>query len=69
MHDRAADVWPYRTMSPEEYAARHGDALGCIGLEEWTHKPEVYDWLAKVAAICADPERLAECRRNREAGG
>jgi hypothetical protein len=61
-HDRAADAWPYRTMPPERYAALYAHRLGHLGLEEWTHRPEVYDWLVAVDAICRDPERLAQCR-------
>jgi hypothetical protein len=62
-YDRAADAWPYLTMSPERFAALSAHRLGHLGLEEWTHRPEVYDWLVEVDAICRDPERLAECRR------
>lgn len=61
-YDRAADAWPYRTMSPERYAALHAHRLGHLGLEEWTHRPEVYEWLLAVDSICRDAERLAECR-------
>ena len=61
-HDRAADVWPYRTMTPERFAALNADRLGHLGLEEWTHRPEVYEWLSSVDAICRDPERLQRCR-------
>ncbi len=62
-HDRAADVWPYRAMTPEQYTALHADTLGHLGLEEWAHKPEVYEWLCEVDAIRRDPERLAAARR------
>ena len=62
VYDRAGDAWPYRTTSPERYAALHAHHLGHLGLEEWTHRPEVYDWLVAVDAICRDAERLAQCR-------
>jgi hypothetical protein len=61
-YDRAADAWPYRTMSPERFAALNAHRIGYLGLEEWTHRPEVYDWLVEVDANRRDPERLAECR-------
>lgn len=60
-YDRAAAAWPYREMSPEEFAGKNPEHR-YIALEEWTHRPEVYDWLRAVVEICNDPERLAGCR-------
>jgi hypothetical protein len=59
----AQQLFPYRTMSPEEYAARHGVDWGSFSFDVYRYRDEALDvWIAALGRIFSTPGRVAECQ-------
>jgi hypothetical protein len=51
-------------MSPEEYAARHGHALGCFSFHFYRYRDQALGaWVRRVAEILASDGELERCRQ------
>jgi len=59
----AIEMFPYRTSSVEEYAARRGHGWICFSFDDYRYRDEVLDrWIAALGAILRTPGRLAQCQ-------
>jgi hypothetical protein len=65
--DRDADarrLFPYRTMSAEEYAARHGSSWVCFSFGDYVYEDEALnEWIHTVDDIFFIPGRMQEAER------
>jgi hypothetical protein len=60
----ARDLFPYRDISPEEYAARHAHQVGCFSLDRHHYNdPELASWFGRLGTIFRDLDELERCRR------
>ena len=58
-------MFPYRSMSPEEFAARRSHGIACFGLHRRTYgDPEFGQWVRRLGAILGDADETDRCRRN-----
>ena len=54
----------YKTMSPEEYAARVSHTVGCYNYHTFQYRdPEVGAWARRLGEILTDPDEADRCRR------
>jgi hypothetical protein len=61
--ESAKELFPYRSMSVEEYAARHGADWGCFSFDEYRYADESLDrWIAALGRLFSTPGRLSECQ-------
>jgi hypothetical protein len=52
------------SLSPEEYAARHGHALGCFSFHFYRYRdPTLGAWVRRVAEILATEGEVERCRQ------
>jgi hypothetical protein len=59
----ATSLFPFREMSPEEYAARHGADWACFSFHEFQYRNAELDvWIQKLGRIFLTPGRLQQCR-------
>ena len=65
--DRVADakkLFPYQTMSPEEYATREGHNWFCFSFGEYIYADaRLNEWIHTLDDIFFTPGRLAEVRQ------
>ena len=65
--DRVADakkLFPYQTMSPEEYATREGHNWFCFSFGEYIYgDPQLNEWIHTLDDIFFTPGRLTEVRQ------
>ncbi len=56
--------FPYQTMSPEEYAARHSHAVECYAYGCFQYKDSAIGiWARRLGAILDDPTEIENCRK------
>ena len=56
--------FPYRDMSPEEYAARYAADIACFSLDERRYRSVRLDqWILRLGEILRDWNAVNECRR------
>jgi hypothetical protein len=56
--------FPYRDMSPEEYAARYAADIACFSLDERRYRSMRLDqWILRLGEILRDWDAVNECRR------
>jgi hypothetical protein len=63
--DRYKAEFPYLSMSPEEYVARHGHLILCFSLHRFKyHDERLKDWLQRVFDLLTkDRERIPSLRK------
>jgi hypothetical protein len=62
--DDIKEDFPYTTMSPEEYAARHSHDIHCFGLHLYYYKDEVFEkWLLRLGKILYSNDLIDHCRK------
>ena len=60
----AEKLFPYRTLSPEEYAAREAHRWLIFGFGEFVYAdPDLNEWIHTLDDIFASPDRLLAARR------
>ena len=56
--------FPWREMSPEEYAARRSHCIGCYSYHLMRFRdPEIGRWARRLGEILGDVEEMERCRR------
>jgi hypothetical protein len=64
MDDAVKGLFPYKVMSPEEYAARHGHGFGCFSFHLHRYRdPEIGAWVRRLGEILEDSREMERCRR------
>ncbi len=59
----AEKVFPYRSMSPEEYAAREGHNWVCFSFDDFIYpSPELNEWVHSLGDIFFTEGRLSEAK-------
>ena len=67
--DREADedieaLFPWRKMTPEEYAARYGHGVGCYSFHRMRYRnPEIGRWAVRLGELFTDLDELERVRR------
>jgi hypothetical protein len=62
--DLVKELLPYRAMSPEEYAARHGHGWGVFSFHLYRYRdPALGDWVRRLGEILHDGREMERCRR------
>ena len=58
------DVFPWKTMSPEEYAARHSHLIGEFSLDRRQYSNDGFaQWISALGSILRSPLKVRECRQ------
>lgn len=58
------EQFPWRTLSPEEYAARHSHLIGTFSLDRCTYSNRDFDqWISTLGPIFRSSLKAGECRR------
>jgi hypothetical protein len=56
--------FPYRSVTPEEYVARHSHNIMCFGLDQREYPdPEFNRWIRRVGELLRSREETDRCRR------
>jgi hypothetical protein len=67
--DREADedieaLFPWREMTPEEYAARHSHCIGCYSFHRMRYRnPEIGRWAVRLGELLTSTEEMERVRR------
>jgi hypothetical protein len=57
------EQYPFRTMSPEEYVARHAHGIGAFSIWEWKFRDLAFaEWLLAVHVNLHDRAKREACR-------
>jgi hypothetical protein len=56
--------FPHKSMSPEEFVARHSHGIGCFSLDRHHYDdPDLDQWMKRVGELLRNPEATDQCRR------
>ena len=59
----ALSIFPFETMSPEEYVARHGHMVWFASYEEYRYRSAAFDvWINEMYRILRDIDNLQSVR-------
>ncbi|MGA2498952.1 MAG: hypothetical protein ABSH20_14515 [Tepidisphaeraceae bacterium] len=62
--ERYKATFPYLSMSPEEYVARHSHTILCFSLHDFKYRDDrLKAWLQNVFDLLCNRERVLELRR------
>jgi hypothetical protein len=57
-------MFPFRQMSPEEFAARNAADIACFSLDDYRYQDTALDaWIMRLGEILADWKWVNECRK------
>ncbi len=62
--EQARRLFPYRELSPEQYAARYAHAIGCSSFDDYRYPdPALGAWLDELHRLLRSSSELERCRR------